>query len=296
MRRPVLVFFLFVSLWACQAQTLKEKIQKIVGGREALTGVGLLGPGENEVLLLNNDHHYPMQSVYKFHLALAVLDRVDRGHLSLDQMISMKRSELMPETWSPMLDEHPEGDIELPLRELLRYTVALSDNNGCDVLFRLLGGPAAVHTYIRNLGISDVAIAATEEEMHREWSVQFTNWSTPSSAVLLLGMFRRGELLSAESRRFLWDTMVKTSTGPDRIRGGLPAGTVVANKTGTSGHNEDGISAATNDIGIVTLPDGRELVIAVFVTESREPHEVNERIIADVARAAWDHYTRPPPR
>jgi beta-lactamase class A len=211
-------------------------------------------------------------------------------------MISMKRSELMPETWSPMLDDHPEGDIELPLRELLRYTVALSDNNGCDVLFRLLGGPAAVHTYIRNLGISDVAIAATEEEMHREWSVQFTNWSTPSSAVLLLGMFRRGELLSAESRRFLWDTMVKTSTGPDRIRGGLPAGTVVANKTGTSGHNEDGISAATNDIGIVTLPDGRELVIAVFVTESREPHEVNERIIADVARAAWDHYTHPPPR
>ena len=106
-------------------------------------------------------------------------------------------------------------------------------------------------------------------------------------------MFLNGDILSDESRRFLWETMVKTTTGPNRIRGLLPAGTVVANKTGTSGHNDDGISAATNDIGVVTLPDGREIIIAVFVTESREPHEVNERIIAEVTRAAWDFFMKP---
>ena len=289
--RTLFLSLLVVSSWMCHAQTLKERVQKAVEGRQALTGVALFGPGESEAVILNNDHHYPMQSVYKFHLALAVLDKVDDGDLSLDQVIPIKRSELMPKTWSPMLKDHPEGDFALPLRELLRYTVALSDNNGCDVLFRLVGGTEYVHKYIMNLGINDVAIAATEEEMHSDWDVQFTNWTTPLSAALLLRKFDDGGILSDSSHHFLRDVMEHTTTGPNRIRGLLPAGTVVANKTGTSGPDDAGISAATNDIGSVVLPDGRAFILAVFVTESRETHEVNERIIADVARTVWDYYT-----
>jgi beta-lactamase class A len=232
-----------------------------------------------------------MQSVYKFHLALAVLDRVDRGEWSLDQRVSIKRDELMVKTWSPMRDDHPDGNFEISLRELLRYTVALSDNNGCDVLFRLIGGTKKVDAYIKSLGVTDVAIAATEEEMHADWAVQFTNWTTPLSAALLLKKFNAGEILSDSATLFLRRVMEGTSTGPNRIRGLLPAGTVVANKTGTSGPDDEGISAATNDIGIVSLPDGRQFTIAVFVTESRETHEVNERIIAEVTKAVWDYYT-----
>ena len=198
----------------------------------------------------------------------------------------------MAETWSPMLKDHPEEHFTLPLRELIRYTVALSDNNGCDILFALVGGPESVHSYIRGLGIAEVAIATTEEEMQGEWSVQFSNWSTPlSAAMLLLRKFDDGGILSDSSRQFLRDVMEHTTTGPNRIRGLLPAGTVVANKTGTSGPDDAGISAATNDLGIVVLPDGREFILAVFVTDSRETHEVNERIIADVAWTVWDYYT-----
>jgi len=114
------------------------------------------------------------------------------------------------------------------------------------------------------------------------------------SAVVLLRKFDAGGILSDSSRQFLRDVMEHTTTGPNRIRGLLPTGTVVANKTGTSGPDDAGISAATNDIGLVVLPDGREFILAVFVTESFEEHEANERIIADVARAVWDYYTAPP--
>lgn len=294
MTRMLISLFLIISTEICQSQTLHKRVQQIVRDREALTGIAVLGPGESEPFTLNNDHHYPMQSVFKFHLALAVLDQVDRGILSLDQTLHIRREELLVETWSPMRDDHPEGEFDITLRELLRYTVALSDNNGCDILFRLVGGTEYVNTFVRGLGITAVAIAATEEEMHAAWEVQFTNWSTPLSAAMLLRKFRTGGILSEESSEFLWNTMVGTSTGPNRIRGLLPAGTIVANKTGTSGHNDGGISAATNDIGIVMLPDGRMFIIAVFVTESREPHEINERIIAEVTRAVWDEYTQVP--
>ena len=81
--------------------------------------------------------------------------------------------------------------------------------------------------------------------------------------------------------------MTTTTTGPARIKGLLPASAVVAHKTGTSG-TDHGFTYATNDIGLITLPDGRRIAIAVFVSDSTADRTVRERVIAEAARAAWD--------
>ena len=83
--------------------------------------------------------------------------------------------------------------------------------------------------------------------------------------------------------------MTETPTGPKRLKGLLPTTTVVAHKTGTSG-SSNGITAATNDIGLVTLPDGRHLAIAVFVSDSPADLATRERVIAEIAKAVWDQY------
>jgi beta-lactamase class A/beta-lactamase class A VEB len=85
--------------------------------------------------------------------------------------------------------------------------------------------------------------------------------------------------------------MRDTETGPNRIKGQLPAQIVVAHKTGSSGVNKQGQTAAVNDIGIVFLPGGRHFFISVFVTDSKESSETNEKIIADIAKAAWDYFS-----
>ena len=85
--------------------------------------------------------------------------------------------------------------------------------------------------------------------------------------------------------------MKETSTGTNRIKGQLPENTVVAHKTGTSGTNKEGLTAAVNDIGIVFLPDGQHFYISVFVTNSTENADTNEKIIADISKAAWDYFT-----
>ena len=84
--------------------------------------------------------------------------------------------------------------------------------------------------------------------------------------------------------------MIETSTGKNRIKGQLPEGTIVAHKTGSSGTNEEGITAAANDMGIVTLPDGKHFAISVFVTNSKENDKTNEKIISDISKAAWDYF------
>ena len=155
-----------------------------------------------------------------------------------------------------------------------------------------MGGTANVNQYIHGLGIKDISIAATEEEMHKSWPVQYTNWSTPLAMTELFCKFYKDSILSSSSSKFLWDALASNIYGGGRIKGLLPAGTVVAHKTGTSGVNDKGIAAATNDAGIVVLPGGGHLAITVFVSDSPDNEKARDKIIAEIAKSAWDAYTK----
>ena len=85
--------------------------------------------------------------------------------------------------------------------------------------------------------------------------------------------------------------MRETKTGKERLKGQLPGTTIVAHKTGSSGANKEGLTAAVNDIGIVFLPNGKYFFISVFVTNSKEDAATNEKIIADIAKSSWDYFT-----
>jgi len=130
--------------------------------------------------------------------------------------------------------------------------------------------------------------------MQAKWDNMFQNWTTPKAASETLNTFyeNKDKLLSKSSYEFFWKTNIETTTGANRIKGQLPAGTTVAHKTGWSGTNkETGITAAVNNIGIVFLPNGEYFIISVFVNESKESFDTNEKIIADIAKEAYDFYT-----
>lgn len=283
------LFFVLTSVVYGQTDGLRKKIRSVLDTRQANVGVAIVGPFGHDTLTVRGRHHYPMQSTYKFPLALAVFDQIDRGKLRLDQMVHVTKADLLP-THSPLREQYPEGNVDITVQELLKYTVTYSDNNACDILFRLLGGTAVADRYIHSLGIADMAIVATEEEMSRAWDVQYTNWTTPVAMARLLTEFHEGKHLAAGSRAVLWKMMVETVPGAKRLKGQLPAGTVVGHRTGTSDTNEQGVTAAINDVGVVVLPDGRTYTIVVLVSDAHGKPEVNEKIIADISRATWDHF------
>lgn len=270
-----------------QNEVLRNKIQKIIQGKDATVGVALIVDGK-DTLTINNNFRYPTQSVYKFHLALAVLDYLNKNNLTLDHQLYVKKGDLLPNTHSPLRDDYPQGEMYLSVADIIRYTVSKSDNNGCDILFRLVGGTAVVDRYIRGLGLSEFAIAATEEEMHGPWEVQYTNWSTPYTAAQALEIFRTQDILPQPFHDFLWDTLAGTTTGGNKIKALLPEGTFVAHKTGSSFRNAEGLKAAENDIAIIQLPDGRYYSLVVFVADSMESNDVNCGIIAQISKAVYD--------
>lgn len=286
------VFYLLCSIAVmAQMDSLRVQIQRVIQAHNAEVGVALHHIKNNDTLTIRGDSHFPMQSVFKFHIGLAVLHKVDKKQLRLQQPILIKKSQLTPNTWSPMREDYPQSNVKLSLADVLTYTVSKSDNIGCDILLTLLGGTNAVEKYLRTITLRDVAIKANEAEMHKHWDVQFKNWTTPRAATKLLTMFVNGTLLSKTSYDFLWSIMAETPTGKKRLRGLLPVEAVVAHKTGTSGKNERGISGAVNDIGIIRLPDGNHVVMSVFVTNSVESDDTNEKIIAEIGKTVWDYYT-----
>lgn len=289
----IVLFISFIAfpLLSQPSEILRQKLLDIVSTKNAEAGISIMGEHGKDTLSINGGKHFPLQSVFKFHIALKVLSEIDRGTLTLDQRIEIKPSELLPGLYSPLREKYPQG-ATLPISEILRYTVSQSDNVGCDVLLRLLGGPAVVEDYFLKNNFHNIAIKINEEVMQNNWDLQFLNWTTPKSANEILAAFYDNDrkFLSAESHEFIWRIMMETETGQQRLKGQLPKGTPVAHKTGWSGTNKEGITAAVNDIGIVFLPNGSHFFISVFVTNSKEDGPTNERIIAEVSKAAWDYF------
>jgi beta-lactamase class A len=272
-------------------EELRPQLMKIVNSYKATIGIGLIHIETGDSLDVNNHIHFPMLSVYKFPLAIAILDMVDKGELSLKQTYHVTKTDLLDETWSPLKKKFPEGEVDLTIAELLDYSVSQSDNIACDILFNLAKGTKHVNEYIYSLGISGMEIKATEHEMRSDWKILYTNWSKPMEMSHLLEGLYQQKYLSDSSNTFLMKLMIESSNDPTRIKALLPEGTIVAHKTGTSDRRGK-IYDACNDAGIIFLPDGTHLALTVFVSKSEEDYDNSRKLIAEISKAVFDFYTR----
>ena len=214
-----LLLFLSLSLPAQERDRteLEQALRTLVERKRAETGIAVILNGTDTVTV-NDAGRYPMMSVFKFHQALAVADVLDRNGLPLSTPLPIRESDLLPDTYSPLRDAYPQGGIEMSIGELLVYTLQLSDNNACDLLFRYIGGPTAADRYIRTLGIEGFAVEATEEEMHRDLTACYRNWSHPLDAARLLEMLITRPLFrDASLQEFIIRTMTGCNTGPERL-------------------------------------------------------------------------------
>jgi beta-lactamase class A len=310
--RPGLVSLLLITICSCNAATqnqsvptntsqqtkasdnqneeLRKQIEQIAAAAKGRVGVAAEVLETGQAISLSPHEHFPMQSVYKLPIGMAVLAQVDNGKLTLDQLVRVEKSDFVHSGQrSPISDKNPNG-VELSLRELLRYAVSESDGTASDVLLKLVGVDA-VTRYLNELGINEIIIANSEKEIGQDWETQYRNWASPAASIQLLRSLQERRGISEASQQLLFKFMIETPTSPTRLKGLLPKTAVVAHKTGSSGGN-NGITAATNDIGIVTLPNGRHLAIAVYVSDSPTDLVTRERVIAQIAKAIWDSVTR----
>ena len=291
-RISVLILPLLMANQVYSQNILQTEFEQIADSIKGDLGVSALRIETGESISFNGNKKFPMQSVYKFPIAMVMLHQIDAGYFSLDDTIKIDESEYIPKAGhSPIRDKYQNG-ASLTIKDVLEYNVSESDGTACDVLLRLLGGTDKVQESIRDLGVKQIAISTTEMVQVANDTIQYQNWTTPEAMNKLLQIFYNGGYLSESSQALLLQYMsISNEYFDKRIKGLLPPGTEVAHKTGTAG-TYDGLTRATNDVGIITLPDGSHLAISVFVANSYDSQWKRQMTIAKAAIAAYNYWTK----
>ena len=183
---------MLLSASAC-AQTAVREISEMLRGRHAEVGVAWIADGRGHVVNVHDG--YPLMSVFKLHVAIAALRQMERRGTPADTLITVKASEMLENTYSPMLRLYGKRDFTIRLDSLLRYSVAESDNNACDIIIRLAGGIEGVNAEMRAIRLTGFNLTETEASMHADPMRSYNNRSTPLSvAVLFKKLYEDGIL------------------------------------------------------------------------------------------------------
>lgn len=269
------------------AQQLEQQLKTISDGAQGTVGLTVVHIESGKTISINGNSQLPLYSVFKLPLAIAVLKDVEENHLRLDQKVQGTPAEIVPGT--PANAALWEKPVTYEVRQLIDYSIARSDNTSADKLLELVGGPGKVTERLKSLGFPNLDIHTTVAEYAK--SRQNPNTGSADDLAKLLVQLHQGKLLQPAHTKLLIAFMERATTGLHRLRGNLPDGTVVADKTGSGEKNEvTGMARVTNDVGIITLPNRGHLAIAVLVSESKLPDADQEKLIADLARAAYDAY------
>lgn len=270
---------------AAQArERLVESFARAAQQTDGTTGVAVRLVGGGEAMTLNADTRFPMASTFKIAVAGAILSRVDSGQLTLDRMVTVDPKLIVAS--DGIADMMPHPGVAMSVHNLLELMLTVSDNSATNVLSEMVGGPAGVTAWLRSIGITGQQVDRDTRRTRPDgtsFDLDTTNNSTPQAMLNLLLTIHANKALSPVSTRTLTDIMARCRTGEARLKGLLPPGTVVAHKTGSL----DGIA---NDVGFVTLPNGRQFAIAVFVKGDSKGAPARERVIAEIARTAYDYF------
>ena len=246
------------ALPAPQRAALEQQLATMIAGRSGDYGIAALDLSNGAIVSINGDRPFPMASTVKLAVAATYLAQVDHGRRSLSDRIGSTTADA-----------------------LMARMLIHSDNGATDQLLRNLGGPATVQTWMSFNGLSGIRIDRTIAQLLRDRRdlSDIRDSSTPHSMLALLRTVDSGKALKPASRSYLLSLMARCMTGRNRMKALLPASARVEHKTGT-------LDGLTDDVGFITLPDGRRIAVALFARGGTN----RPQTIAQAARSIYDGF------
>ena len=285
----IFTLFLILSVFCLNSLNFKLWTIYFLNYRNVKIGISVIK--DNKVWSVGKTAQ-PMLSVFKYIVALKVLDKIDRENISPDQKIKITEAMVEKNLFSPMLDENKSFPFEITISRLLQYMISESDNNACDILIDYAGGVGQIASYVHNIGYEDIKITVNEKDMNKNIEKQYANTASTIDIARLMKSVDEGKILSEKSTDFLKNLMLKTTTGENKIKEGLPDGIIVGHKTGSSSRKNNRIKIADNDAAFVILPDGEVYYLVVFLQDSVLSDSRNADLFRRISEVVFEEFSR----
>ncbi len=294
---------------------LATRLASLAQGFDGKVGMAAQDVSAGWAVAYDGQTLYPQQSVSKLWTVMTLLDAVDAGRIGLDEPVQVTRADMSVFNQPIQKLMGPDG-YATTLDALIDWAISKSDNAANDILLAWAGGPQAVRRALAARALGGIRASPPEHLLESqiaglEWRADYSfgqafwtardavplarrqalldayvadppDGASPLGLVAGLSRLRRGELLSPTSTARLLSALAATETGPQRLRSGLPAGWVIAHKTGT-GQELDGLATGYNDVGLITAPDGRAFAVAVMIAATRRPIPERQALMAAVS-------------
>lgn len=298
---------------------LQARLTGLGQGFDGIVGIAVKDLSAGWTAAYDGDRLYPQQSVSKLWPALTVFDAVDRGEFKLTDPITVRRDTDMSVFNQPiqkLLDA--DGLYQTTVDGILDLAISKSDNAADDILIRKVGGPPRVRGAVASRRLQGIRPGPEERELETtiagvEWKPEYSfgeafweardqvplalrvfllaryvvdpaDGATPKGLVNALGRLHAGELLSPASTARYLALLDASTTGPMRLKAGLPEGWKIGHKTGT-GQDLGELTTGYNDVGLITAPDGHAYAVAVMMAATSAPIPDRQKLMADVAAA-----------
>ena len=244
--------------------------------------------------LIRADEPIHPASTMKIPVMLEVYRQAEAGKLGLDDRIAIKT------TFPSLVDGStftldPKDDSELTLyrrigegltiRELVRLMITESSNVATNLLVEKVT-PDSTTAFMKDLGAESLKVLRGVED-GKAYAQGRNNVATARGLMTVLGRLAEGSAVSkAASAEMLG--VLRGQKFNEGIPAGMPKGTVVAHKTGS-------FQGVYHDAGVVEVP-GRKPFVLVVLTRGIPDEKAAHRLVADIARSAYEHATGRSPR
>ena len=244
----------------------------------------------DDSLFVHDNWNFHAASTMKVPVMIQLFRMVDAGTLSLDQKITLKNEFTSIVGGGKFaLDSADDSDSSLyhrvgqqvSVRDLIFLMITKSSNLATNVLIST-ADPNKINATMRQLGAEHIRVLRGVEDI-AAYRAGLNNTVTARGPAVLMAAIAQDRAASAascaEMRKILGAQEFK-----DEIPAGLPAGTLVAHKTGWV----DGV--VLHDAAIVYPTGGTPYILVVLTGEIPEtPHA--SKLIADISRLIWTHET-----
>ena len=261
------------------ASALEEKVNffEKQGWR---VGVTVLDTKSGEHESINGDQRFHFNSTIKALACANVLEKVDKGQLTLNDSFILKESDIV--THSPVAEKLVGK--RFTLRDACEATLTYSDNTGANYAISSVGGPAGLTSFMRSMGDNVLRSDRYEPELTKNIEYDIRDTTTTDAMALSLNKLLLQDVLSTESRAQLKQWMMGNRVADDLLRASLPKGWSIADRSGASDYGVRGI------ISMVWSETQHPIVITMYVRKEGSSIHERDKVIADIGSVIFGAY------